>query len=98
MIFDFIKRRYIALILLLPYFGLWYLCISSFHTPANPLKKSCGAANAGMLLLMLAAIAFTSIIFLVFILTHKGQQRKDFTALLLLTYFPLVIAIADILT
>jgi len=92
MIFDFIKRQYIPLISLLPYFAVWGL----FFMPVDPSKRSCGAANAGMLILMILAMASTTITFLVLIHVNKGQERKDFTTILLLTYLPLLIAVVDV--
>lgn len=98
MILDFIKRRYIALISLLPYFALWGLCFSFCHTVAENPRSSCGAANAGMLIMILFAMASTTIIFLVFSLINKGQERRDFITILLLTYLPLLIAVIDLAT
>ncbi|MGQ7854210.1 hypothetical protein ACUN24_08160 [Pedobacter sp. WC2501] len=94
MILDFIKRRYIALISLAPYFAFWALCF----VPADPSKKNCGAANAGLLIIMPLSIAFTTITFLVLIHVNKGQERKDFKTILLLTYLPLFIGIINLVT
>ena len=98
MILDFIKRRYIALISLLPYFALWGLCFNFFHLVAENPKSSCGAANGGMLVIMLLAMASTTVIFFVFSLISKGQKRRDFITILFITYLPLLIAVIDLAT
>ena len=85
------KRNIFTTILLLPYFYGWYYLIDWFTSEHSKYPHSCGAANVGMLMLLLLIIAIYSLIMLINVILRKGQSRLDYVKFLLIVILPAVL-------
>ncbi|MEO6303408.1 MAG: hypothetical protein ABIP51_09550 [Bacteroidia bacterium] len=92
-----ITRRVLISVLLIVYFLWWAYGFYFFHNISEDRHRSCGLANAGMLMLMLLAFVAGFVITLVLYLVSKGQARKDFFIALMLVILPIIISCIDMI-
>jgi uncharacterized membrane protein YqjE len=88
---TFFKRNIITTILLLPYFYGWYYVVDWFTSEHSKYQNSCGAANVGMLMLLLLILAIYSLTMLINVIFRKGQSRSDYVKFLLIVILPVVL-------
>jgi hypothetical protein len=88
---DIFKRNIFTTILMFPYFYGWYFVIDWFTSVHAKYPQSCGAANAGMLVLLLLIITIYSLTMLVNIIVRKGQGRSDSIKFLLIVIIPVIL-------
>lgn len=81
---DYLKRRILTSIALTSYYLIWFYIFWSFHDIETP-EESCGAANGGLIVLMLLISGLYFIITITLTLTSHGQKRKDFKIAFFLT-------------
>ena len=80
----FFRRHIIASIFIVLYFICWGYTIHWFTSGNANYPNSCGAANAGMLIIILVITAFYSFIFFVNIFFQKGDNKLDYLKFLLI--------------
>ena len=78
------RRHIIASIFIVLYCGCWGYTIHWFTSGNASYPNSCGAANAGMLVIILVITAFYIFIFFVNILFQKGDDKLDYLKFLLI--------------
>ena len=79
------KRHIITSIFIVLYCGCWGYTIHWFTSGNANYPNSCGAANAGMLIIILVIAAFYCFIFFVNIFFQKGDNKLDYLKFLLIT-------------
>jgi hypothetical protein len=95
---EFIKRRILTTIFLTLYFLWWTFCFIFFYGVSDNPRSSCGLANGGLIVFLLAVFIIYFTITLVLMLTSKDQKRKDFLIALIFVIVPMLVGIIDILT
>ncbi|MCU4174864.1 hypothetical protein [Carboxylicivirga sp. N1Y90] len=90
-ILGLVKRHVFSTLALIAYCGLWGYFIHWFTSGKASYPHSCGAANAGMLVITLFISLLTIVVFGVLSMIHKGQNRKDYVTFLLVFMSPIVL-------
>jgi hypothetical protein len=82
-IMSILRRHIFATLFLGIYFICWGYTIHWFTSENANYPNSCGAANVGMIVIILAITASYSIIFFVNVLLQKGDNKLDYLKFLL---------------
>ena len=98
LLLNFIKRRTLTVISLILYFIVWAFGFSFFHKAYDNPANGCGAANGGLLVLLVLLSGLYISITLVLILACRGQKRKDFLLAFALVLLPILVSIIDVQT
>jgi len=78
---------------MLLYYSWWIHFIYWFTSGAAEYPNSCGAANAGMIMITLVIIFIYSIVLLYLILKNEQQKQKDYIKFIISVYVPIVLLI-----
>jgi hypothetical protein len=86
----FLKRNIVTTILILPYFYWWYYLIDWFESGGAKYPNSCGAANAGMLVITLLIVACYSFAMIINIIFRDSNNNIDYVKFLIIILAPLI--------